>query len=164
MIDISELRRLEAEATPGEWFDTDYGVVRQGRTDAPIASIYGDREVFPQDERMLANAALIVAMRNSLPELLKAVEWQSMDSAPKDTKILVGYRNSLGNWRTVTACYHTQLPWSEDAWRDDDDESEYAPEGWYEESETHENILPIEHYPIAWMPLPLPPHGGSDVG
>lgn len=81
--------------------------------------------------------------------------WQSIETAPKNRKMLVAYRNPLGNWRIVTACYHTRLPWSEDdGW---DSESEFAPEAWYEESDSQDSILPTASAPTHWQPLPAPP-------
>jgi Lar family restriction alleviation protein len=82
-------------------------------------------------------------------------EWQPIESAPKNRKVLASYRNIMGNWRVITACYHTELPWSED--QDCDDDGEYAPEGWYEESDSSETIYPTAHLPTHWMPLPSPP-------
>jgi hypothetical protein len=41
--------------------------------------------------------------------------------------------------------------------RDDLDDDGYAPEGWYEESETQDAILPTEEPPTHWMALPTPP-------
>lgn len=83
-------------------------------------------------------------------------EWKTIETAPKNTKVLAAYRNSLGNWRIITACYHTQLPWSDDHELGADD-PEYAPEGWYEESDSSETIYPTSYPPTHWMPLPLPP-------
>ena len=82
-------------------------------------------------------------------------EWQPIETAPKGQKLIAGFFNVAGYWRTIIAKYYPQntLEWHEDF--DPDDESEYAPEGWYEESETHENILPCS--PTHWMPLPSPP-------
>lgn len=90
--------------------------------------------------------------------------WQPIETAPKDVKVLVAYQNRLGNWRVVTACYHTQLDWSDDYLRDDDDESEYAPEGWYEESESSETIYCTDCPPTHWMPLPAPPEAAMETG
>ncbi len=65
---IEELRRLEAEATPGEWsYKSKY--VFAGKNCIALT----DTDNAP-DRRMEANAALIVAMRNALPELLRALE------------------------------------------------------------------------------------------
>lgn len=81
--------------------------------------------------------------------------WQSIETAPKNRKVLAAYRNPLGNWRIVTACYHTELPWSDDAgW---DSESEFAPEAWYEESDSQDSILPTASLPTHWQLLPAPP-------
>lgn len=108
---------------------------------------------------LMARAALTAALSSSpLPEPNDRVgEWQDIATAPKNKTVLAAYRNALGNWRIVTACYHTQLEWSDDHLRDDDDESEYAPEGWYEESDSSETIYPTDHPPSHWMPLPKPP-------
>ena len=81
--------------------------------------------------------------------------WQSIETAPKNRKMLVAYRNRLGNWRIVIACYHTRLPWSEDD--DWNSESEFAPEAWYEESDSQDSILPTASAPTHWQPLPAPP-------
>lgn len=81
-------------------------------------------------------------------------EWKTIDSAPKNTKVLVAYRNEIGKWRIVTACYHTQLNWDEEY---GDEEQEYAPEDWYEESDSCEVIYPCAGKPTHWQPLPRPP-------
>lgn len=83
-------------------------------------------------------------------------EWKSIESAPKNRKVLAAYRNALGNWRIVTACYHTELDWSDDHYPMDSD-SEFAPEAWYEESDSAETIYPTSSPPTHWMPLPSPP-------
>lgn len=83
--------------------------------------------------------------------------WRTIETAPKGKKVVAGYRNRLGNWRSIMARYY--LPNSLDN-HDIDSEDEYAPEGWYEESETHETILPTEHQPTHWRPLPVAPQGG----
>ena len=83
-------------------------------------------------------------------------EWQPIETAPKNRKLLVAYPNVLGNWRIVTACYHTQLPWSEEC-DPPVDAGDYAPAGWYEESDSHETILPTTEKPTHWMPLPKAP-------
>ena len=86
-------------------------------------------------------------------------EWQSIETAPKNTKILVGYPNALGNWRTVTACYYLprtlEIDCLASSWDGEDDG--WAPEGWYEESDSQELIMPTSETPTHWMPLPAPP-------
>lgn len=82
------------------------------------------------------------------------VGWQDISTAPKNTKVLAAYRNEAGNWRIVTACYHTQLEWSDEY---GDHEQEYAPEDWYEENDSSEVIYPCRCKPTHWQPLPAPP-------
>jgi len=79
--------------------------------------------------------------------------WRPIETAPKGRQVLAGYRNELGNWRTIKACYYLPGTLDADESCDDVDEDGYAPEGWYEESETHDYILPCQQ-PTHWMPLP----------
>lgn len=92
---------------------------------------------------------------------LLADQWQPIETAPKNTKVLAAYQNELGNWRIVTACYHTQLEWSDEY---GDHEEEYAPEGWYEENDSSEVIYPTSRTPSHWMPLPPPPRALQQKG
>ena len=62
----------------------------------------------------------------SLARLSGEGGWQPISTAPKDRKLLVAYRNALGNWRVVTACYHTQPEWWEGC-DPPDGAGEYAP-------------------------------------
>lgn len=84
-------------------------------------------------------------------------EWHLISTAPKGRKIIAGYWNQLGKWRTVIARYYLPmtLP-STDDWASEP-ECNYAPEGWYEESETHEELHKMECQPVLWMPLPPAP-------
>lgn len=103
--------------------------------------------------RLLAERA---AQIRALPVPAQAGEWKPIESAPKGRKLIVGYRNVLGKWRAIIAAYY--LPGTLDAseWNDGGDEHGFAPEGWYEESETHDELLPCET-PTHWMPLPAAP-------
>lgn len=78
-------------------------------------------------------------------------KWQPIETAPKNIKVLAAYQNGLGNWRIVTACYHTQLELSDEY---GDHEEEYAPQGWYEESDSSEVIYQCSCKPTHWTPLP----------
>lgn len=65
MTDTAELRRLEAEATPGPWKLAGKATVNSP-TGGGIASVTMSNRA--------SNAALIVAMSNALPELLAKAE------------------------------------------------------------------------------------------
>lgn len=84
-------------------------------------------------------------------EMAQQFQWREIESAPRDQKIIAGYWNVLGKWRTVTARYYTH------GTLEGEDGTDFAPEGWYEESETHETLMTLEAAPVLWMPLPIPP-------
>lgn len=71
-MNISELRRLEAEATPGPWEITPCWDIL-GNTDHGNGMVCQITPDVPYTEAE-ANAALIVAIRNTLPELLDQLE------------------------------------------------------------------------------------------
>lgn len=94
-----------------------------------------------------------------------AQEWQPIETAPKGKKVIAGYVNALGNWRSVMATYYTpgtlELADDSDIDYDDDD---YVSEGWYEECETADSLRLTEEHPTHWMPLtaaPMPSHRGE---
>lgn len=82
----------------------------------------------------------------------RLMQWQPIESAPKGRIVLVHYKNELGNGRTVRARYY--LPETLDS---DTTESGWADEGWYEESEAYEYLMPLDGVPTHWMPLPPAP-------
>lgn len=86
-------------------------------------------------------------------------QWLDIESAPKGRKLIAGYFNKLGNWRTIIARYYLPgtLAAHEDADESQCDEEGYAKEGWYEESETHEFIMPTDEPPTYYMFLTPPP-------
>jgi hypothetical protein len=101
---------------------------------------------------------LTAALKAALATVPDADEWQPIETAPKGRKVIVGYINDCGNWRTVMGCYIE--PRTLDANTDyiDGDEDGYAPEGWYEDGEAYsEAILPTDKPPTHWRPLPAPP-------
>ena len=83
--------------------------------------------------------------------------WIGADWIPIQRKLLVGYWNSLGNWRTVLARYYPagSLDIHDDYCHESSDG--YAPEGWYEVTETHECMMRLEYPPLFWMYIEQPP-------
>lgn len=93
--------------------------------------------------------------------------WQPIDTAPKGRKVIVHYLNPLGNARVVMARYYPQhtLEMDDDPGETGDyDEASgviYAPEGWYEEHDSDEPILPLGGVPSHWTAVPAPPGAES---
>lgn len=83
--------------------------------------------------------------------------WRPIESAPKETRVLVCYRNPLGNSRRIIATYYPA-----ETLVSEHTESGYADEGWYEESYAADEIYPIEVKPTCWMPLPATPDAAID--
>lgn len=81
-------------------------------------------------------------------------EWQPIETAPKTGRtILLGYTNSLGNWRTMRGQWFSREVIDEE-WEEPDD----CNEGWYETSVEADDIPSCwATNPTHWMPLPTPP-------
>lgn len=94
-------------------------------------------------------ADVLLSIRAALAE---PVAWQPIETAPKGQIVLVHYKNSLGNGRTMRARYYLSETLDSDS-----TESGWADEGWYEESEAYEYLMPLDHEPTHWMPLPAAP-------
>ena len=109
-------------------------------------------EVFSPYDNTLGEA--ILALRAAIEEAQEPVAWMPINTAPKGRILLVHYTNRLGNGRTMRARYY--LP---ETLNSDTTESGWADEGWYEESEAYEYLMPLDGEPTHWMPLPTAPKG-----
>ena len=109
--------------------------------------------IVSQYEHPPINVPIIELLRARLaqPEL-EPVAWRPIKTAPKGKIVLVHYKNLLGNGRTMRGRYY--LPETLDS---DTTESGWADEGWYEESESYEYLMPLDGDPTHWMPLPAAP-------
>lgn len=117
-------------------------------------------------------SAFRASLKTAITAYLSAIEaqgytvgkgWRDISEAPKGRKLTVGYFNALGNWRQVMGRYYepNTLPWSEE--QEAEEGEGFAPEGWYEESETHETILRLECEPTHFKPLDPPPPQRKDT-
>jgi hypothetical protein len=93
----------------------------------------------------------------------EAAAWRPIEEAPRNTKVLVKYLNIMKNKRLVLATYYTKGALEADESCEYPDEDGCAPEGWYEESETRETLLPLEYEPTMFRLLPTPPQEPSDA-
>lgn len=99
--DLDKLQALHEAATPGPWrtttnlpYETGDKVADLGALD--IAS-YVDTPNSPNEQ----NAALIVAMRNALPELLA----MARDNVPEDCSLLPDYQRCGASWGDQTCVW-----------------------------------------------------------
>jgi len=110
-----------------------------------------------------AMAQQILRLQAEVTKLRADAGWQPIETAPKMRKVIVHYVNELGKSRCVMACYY--LPNSlemHDDYQDcgtynEEDGVAYADEGWYEEHDSENPVLPLGGNPTHWMPLPKPP-------
>lgn len=90
-------------------------------------------------------------------------QWQPIETAPKQRKVIVHYLNPLGKSRCVMACYYGEksLEMHDDyedvGLFDEESGTLFADAGWYEEHDSDNPIFPLGGVPTHWMPLPPPP-------
>lgn len=81
--------------------------------------------------------------------------WRPIATAPTRRRVLVGYRNTYGRWRTAIASYYTADDIAE--WENAD----LCDPGWYERSYAHEAeselVFALEGSPTHWQELPGEP-------
>lgn len=97
----------------------------------------------------------LLALRSPSPDAAMG-EWRAIESAPKGRKLILGYRNALGKWRTVTGCYYERGEL--DFEPEDMDEGDVNGAGWYEDSDSLDEITFTREPPTHWMPLPVAPY------
>lgn len=108
-----ELERLAKEATPGEW-EINHGVIGGGGQDED-----GDRELvadlgFFSAARGEQDAALIVALRNALPQIISALrreEWQGIETVVVEARDAVAFLD-----RVRAASSDEQIAVGQDHW------------------------------------------------
>jgi hypothetical protein len=159
--DLDEIAR-KRNVTPHEIYAlvTSAGILR---TLTPTASQREAAEAAARDLYNISVDGLSVEEIANLiePHIRRALKrapaddgWLPIEMAPKNRKIIAGYHNKLGKWRTTMARYYEAG--TLDSYNDDTEDG-FAAEGWYEESETHEELLPCDETPTHWRPLPPAP-------
>ena len=79
--------------------------------------------------------------------------------------VLACYRNHLGNWRRIRACWvaaqtNESSAESEIGEYDDASDTYYDPEGWYEKIDNWDDYSAVAVHQgeiTHWMPMPAPP-------
>jgi hypothetical protein len=110
-------------------------------------------------EYQAARALLLLHISTAAPAVQQD-GWMPIETAPKNRKVLVAYKNSLGKWRRVMASYATAAD-IEVAGEDSGYGDTGAKLGWYEECESQETIMPVEGEPELWHELPPVESAGS---
>lgn len=151
-----ELERLAKEATPGRWQN---GIEDLEGVVAPDNPGLGNVICLPPTNRMYssldfwpANAALIVALRNALPEIVSALrreEWQGIETAPRPDEfepepvmLVQGGRRFLAQWDASAGHF----------------QAFYAFDG-VERDSYFQEFPGRLHSPSLWAALPPPPKG-----
>jgi hypothetical protein len=119
-------------------------------------------DYIPQTEEdiELMKKCLLQAFASASPPKREPLDWQPIETAPKDgKKIILYYKNRNNFGRTVMGCWVTEEQANE---TDTDDVGLEA--GWYEQIDNWDDYSQIaihEGEPTHWMPLPKPPtaHG-----
>ncbi len=119
-------------------------------------------------DRERAQAAVILALESARDEMAKRIpQWISVDqSMPQSGQtVLACYKNSAGNWRRIRAEWIAAKtsesgPESDIGEYDEESDTYYDPEGWYEKVnnwDEYSYIAVTEGDVSHWMPMPEPP-------
>lgn len=124
-----------------------------GNGNANVYCINDDCWVQPELKSFSDPAMAIISWNTRAPT--STDEWMPIESAPRDKWLLLGYKNQLGNWRTVRGNWFSVHMIAE--WEDFDGNPEDY-EGWYETAENSDDLPNVwKINPTHWMPLPKPP-------
>lgn len=108
----------------------------------------------PNDARLTQLKSAVARAQQWLDGAEPASPWLPIESAPRDGRtLLLGYFNSLGNWRTLRGQWFSQDE-IDDSWEEPEDGSP----GWHEtvvEYDMPPNCFRTS--PTHWMPLPPAP-------
>jgi hypothetical protein len=115
---------------------------------------YGDNHEGAAD--ILANSYWNTRPASAVAEAAGEKGWQPIETAPKGRKLIVGYFNEAGKWRSVMGHYY--LPETLEC---DEAENGFADEGWYEDSDSLEQITRTSCQPTHWQTLPAAPAPAS---
>ena len=112
-----------------------------------------EQSILPDVGGAFAYAIRAGAKIAAAPKLPQGDGWLPIESAPKDKTILLGYRNTHGNWRTLRGEWFSREEIDE-FWEDPDG----VEPGWFETSVEADDVPNVwRTEPTHWMPLPQPP-------
>ena len=101
-LDLSEMERLEAAATPGPWEEDDSGEAGPGLINGPDC-IVGDLAIYDDattlNEHVEANSALVCALRNAALDAPPAPKRRTLEQVAEDVvalKPVIVYGNEMG--------------------------------------------------------------------
>lgn len=148
-----QLERLAKEATPGEWSLSEPDREGYAYIDAPTHGALARVVWHMEDDKYLgrpsvreqANAALIVALRNALPQIISALrgaEWQGIETAPKGAPSFDAGCREPSEWFLAGRPRRKTLLVRRRAWPQDD--------GWEDQFGNHYAADAFTH----WRPLP----------
>lgn len=99
-------------------------------------------------------------------------QWMPIETAPKNTKIIVHYKNICGKDRTVFAKYIDKFTEEATAGTDcetdycEDDDTFYCKEGWVELIDNWDDFSSVyfdsRNVPTHWMVIPPAPEGDKE--
>lgn len=158
-IDIAELKRLHAAATPGEWEAARYSNYAGWSIYAPSgAGCIAERwYATGQQDEIPRNDLWIAAAHNAFPALiarLEAMQWLDISDAPKDGTEVLGIHVTYWDHSPPTIYGPFTMRWAGGCWQSCWEGSQVIE---YVSDLSGITYRQIELPPTHYMPLPAPP-------
>lgn len=135
-------------------------------TDEQLSAIWIDDRTNNEKHDCVSYARAVIAADRALRE------WQPIITAPHSKRVLIHYKNSLGNSRIIKAKFVPRYTvesehgdWANDEYCEERDEYYYIG-GWYEIIDNWDELSAVyvtEGVPDMWYPLPVIEDAAKDV-